>query len=107
MSVQYSSSTYPCYVIGDTRVCPDNNDILITLRQPLGEEAFDGILEWSQVWVYYLNDDENNKIHFEVFNIIALEGRSLRLRPINNDYCIGDGVRVIDIKPYHALDAVE
>mmetsp|Transcript_18972 Transcript_18972/g.22172 ORF Transcript_18972/g.22172 Transcript_18972/m.22172 type:complete len:97 (-) Transcript_18972:291-581(-) len=40
MSVQYSSSTYPCYVIGDTRVCPDNNDILITLRLTIGSFFF-------------------------------------------------------------------
>ncbi|EER19939.1 hypothetical protein Pmar_PMAR006834 [Perkinsus marinus ATCC 50983] len=103
---RYSESTYRGYVIGDTTV--DGDDVVVALRQPLGEEAFEGIEEWSQVWLYYLlqGSEKATTIDYQVMDIVSLEGRKLRLRPIAGTTSAVEGARVIDIKPYHTLDAV-
>ncbi|KAF4741736.1 Werner helicase interacting protein 1, partial [Perkinsus olseni] len=105
-ATRYTAPTYRGYVIGDVVV--DGVDVLITLRQPLGEEAFEGLAAWSQVWLYYLPQGSETTVDYEVMDILSVKGRVLRLRPIEEGYssAVVDGLPIIDIKPYHALDAV-
>ncbi|KAF4722693.1 Werner helicase interacting protein 1 [Perkinsus olseni] len=83
-ATRYTAPTYRGYVIGDVVV--DGVDVLITLRQPLGEEAFEGLAAWSQVWLYYLPQGSETTVDYEVMDILSVKGRVLRLRPIEEGY---------------------
>jgi tRNA (Thr-GGU) A37 N-methylase len=78
-----------------------STDIVVSIEQPLNKVSLRGIMEWSHIWLIYVKDTQ---IQCTVCKIVSSAENSLVVSPITE---IPEGVKIVDLKPYHPLESVD
>ena len=79
----------------------DDGNLLIDILAPLNKECLQGITDWCHCWVVYVAD--TLLVEAIVAKIESQSDRRLSVLPASN---LPSTAKIVDIKPYHFLEAL-
>ena len=78
-----------------------SSDIIVSIEQPLHKVSLRGIMEWSHIWLIYVQDTQ---IQCTVCKIVSSSENRLQVSPVIE---IPEDAAIVDLKPYHHLESVD